>query len=60
MRFYRVGYGQAGTLKKFHLREGRVQPPESVLLWHTVNVSAMVKGIDKAVVRMCGSKPKAG
>src|SRR5207245_1472423 len=43
---------RAGTLKKFHLREGRVQPPEGVLLWHTVNIGAMVKGIDKAVERM--------
>src|SRR5260370_24940855 len=43
---------RAGTLKKFPLREGRVQPPEGVLLWQTVNVGAMVKGIDKAVERM--------
>ena len=43
---------RAGTLKKFHLREGRVQPPEGVLLWQTVNIGAMVKGIGKAVERM--------
>jgi DNA-binding transcriptional MerR regulator len=42
---------RAGTLK-FLLREGRVQPPEGVLLWHTVNVGGLVKGIDKAVERM--------
>jgi len=43
---------RAGTLKKFHLREGKAQPPEGVLLWQTVNVGALVKGIDKAVERM--------
>src|SRR6266478_2042395 len=43
---------RAGTLKKFHLREGRVQPPEGVLLWQTVNVGGLVKGIDKAVERL--------
>src|SRR6266576_240821 len=42
---------RAGTLK-FLLREGKVQPPEGVLLWQTVNVGAMVKGIDKAVERL--------
>jgi hypothetical protein len=42
---------RAGTLKKFHLRDGKVQPPEGVLLWQTVNVSGLVKGIDKAVER---------
>jgi hypothetical protein len=41
---------RAGTLK-FHLREGKHPPPEGVLLWQTVNVGAMVKGIDKAVER---------
>lgn len=44
---------RAGTLK-FHLREGKAQPPEGVLLWHTLNVGGMVKGIDKAVERMRG------
>jgi len=43
---------RAGTLKKFHLREGKAQPPEGVLLWQTVNVGALVKGNDKAVERM--------
>jgi len=43
---------RAGTLKKFHLREGKVLPPEGVPLWHTVNVGGLVKGIDKAVERL--------
>ena len=42
---------RAGTLK-FHLREGKQPPPGDVLLWQTLNVGAMVKGIDKAVERM--------
>lgn len=39
---------RAGTLK-FHVREGKVPPPEGVLLWHTVNAGSMVKGINAAV-----------
>jgi len=39
---------RAGTLK-FHLREGKQPPSEGVLLWHTVNVGAMVKRINEVV-----------
>ncbi|HLM99868.1 MAG TPA: hypothetical protein VK335_11325 [Bryobacteraceae bacterium] len=46
---YRTGKGEE---KKFHMREGKVQPPEGVLLWQTVNVGGMVERIDKAVERM--------
>jgi DNA-binding transcriptional MerR regulator len=42
---------RAGTLK-FHVRAGKAQPPEGVLLWQTVNVGGLVKGIDKAVERL--------
>jgi hypothetical protein len=38
---------------KFELRAGgKANPPEGVLLFHRVNVGAMVKGIDKAVERL--------
>ena len=37
---------------KYTIKEGKVQPPESVRLWMTLNLGAMVKGIDKAVERM--------
>jgi hypothetical protein len=43
---------RAGTLKKFHLREGRVQPPEGVLLWQTVNVGGMVERINETVEKL--------
>src|SRR6266513_2062983 len=43
---------RAGTLK-FELRGGgKANPPDGVLLYHRVNVGAMVKGIDKAVERL--------
>ncbi len=41
---------RAGSLK-FYVHEGKTQPPEGVLLWHTVNVGRLVKLIDKAVER---------
>jgi DNA-binding transcriptional MerR regulator len=44
---------RAGSLK-FHVREGKGQPPEGVLLYHRVNVGAMVKGIDKEVEGLRG------
>src|SRR6266478_4465578 len=38
---------------KFELRAGgKANPPEGVLLYHRLNVGAMVKGIDKAVERL--------
>jgi len=39
---------RAGSLK-FHVHEGKTQPPEGVLLWQTVSVGRLVKLIDKAV-----------
>ena len=40
---------------KFELRAGaKANPPEGVLLFHRVNVGAMVRGIDKAVERLRG------
>ena len=42
---------RAGALK-FHLREGKTPPPEGVLLWHMVNVGAMVEQINEAVEKL--------
>jgi DNA-binding transcriptional MerR regulator len=40
---------------EFELRPGgRANPPEGVLLYHRVNVGAMVKGINKEVERLRG------
>ncbi len=37
---------------KYTIKEGKVQPPESVLLWMTLNIGGLVKKIDRAVERM--------
>jgi len=46
---------RAGGLK-YIIKEGKAQPPESVLLWQTVNVGAMVKRINEAVEKKKGGK----
>lgn len=48
---YRMGKGEE---KKFYIREGKVPPPEGVLLWMTLNVGGLVKKIDRAVEEMQG------
>lgn len=42
---------RSGSLK-YIVKEGKVPPPEGVLLWMTLNIGALVKKIDEAVQRM--------
>jgi hypothetical protein len=46
---------RAGSLK-YIVKEGKVQPPDAVLLWMTLNVGALVKKIDEAAERMRGGR----
>ena len=41
---------RAGSLK-YIVKEGKVQPPDGVLLWMTLNIGDLVKRIDMAVER---------